>query len=80
MKSGSQYTGANDEFRDPSPFFSTIITTYSDLYERVKETNQTIMEIKLPAYIYHHETEDPITNKMYPDMKSSEGLQNILTP
>src|SRR5512138_2865722 len=59
-------------------FRKIYLGTDSDLYDRAKQTNQKIMEIKVPTYIYHHEAEDSITNKMILDMKSSESLQNIL--
>jgi glycosyltransferase involved in cell wall biosynthesis len=48
-------------------FRKIYLGTDSDLYDRAKEINQPIMEILLPTYIYHHETEDSITNRMSQD-------------
>lgn len=37
----------------------------ADLFERVKQTQIVTMETNLPTYIYHHEIQDSITNKLY---------------
>ena len=37
----------------------------ADLFERAKKSGILIIETKLPTYIYHHETEDSITNKLH---------------
>jgi glycosyltransferase involved in cell wall biosynthesis len=39
--------------------------TDADLFDRIKNTGTTLMETTLPTYIYHHETEDSITNNLY---------------
>jgi glycosyltransferase involved in cell wall biosynthesis len=39
----------------------------ADLFERAKMNRITMMETKLPTYIYHHDTSDSITNKLYFD-------------
>jgi len=36
----------------------------SDLFDRAKNMGIPIMETSKPTYIYHHETEDSITNKL----------------
>jgi len=36
----------------------------ADLFDRAKNAGVTMMEVREPTYIYHHETEDSITNKM----------------
>lgn len=41
----------------------------ADLFERVKQTQIVMMETNLPTYIYHHEIQDSITNKLYLDMQ-----------
>lgn len=46
-----------DGFRD------IFIGADADLFDRAKNAGITLMEIKHPTYIYHHETEDSITNK-----------------
>lgn len=33
-----------------------------DLFDRVKNANLTIMKVNMPTYIYHHETENSMTN------------------
>jgi glycosyltransferase involved in cell wall biosynthesis len=44
--------------------------TDADLFDRIKKTGTTMMETRLPTYIYHHETQDSITNNLYSDMRS----------
>ena len=39
----------------------------ADLFDRAKEAGIAMMETKLQTYIYHHDTADSITNKMYFD-------------
>ncbi len=56
-------------------FRKIFLGTDADLYDRAKETHQIILETRLPTYIYHHETEDSITNQMNREIESSEGLQ-----
>jgi glycosyltransferase involved in cell wall biosynthesis len=48
--------------------------TDADLFDRVKETGATMQEISLPTYIYHHETEDSITNKLLLDVKNKRYI------
>jgi glycosyltransferase involved in cell wall biosynthesis len=61
-------------------FRKIYLGTDADLYDRAKQTDKEIMEIRLPTYIYHHETEDSITNKLYSGQTSSDGSQNIINP
>lgn len=39
----------------------------ADLFDRALEARIVMMETKLPTYIYHHDTVDSITNKLYYD-------------
>lgn len=39
----------------------------AELFDRAKVARIEMMETKLPTYIYHHDTEDSITNKLYFD-------------
>ena len=39
----------------------------SDLFDRANVAGITMMETKLLTYIYHHDTVDSITNKLYFD-------------
>jgi len=50
--------------------------TDGDLFDRVKETGAMMQEVSLPTYIYHHETEDSITNKL---MAKQEMMLNEKT-
>jgi len=38
--------------------------TDADLFDRASEAGITMKETKIPTYIYHHETEDSITNML----------------
>jgi glycosyltransferase involved in cell wall biosynthesis len=40
------------------------IGTDADLFDRVKSINTTMLEIKTPTYVYHHEEADSITNNL----------------
>jgi glycosyltransferase involved in cell wall biosynthesis len=48
-------------------FNDILIGTDADLYDRVLNSGINMMKIIQPTYIYHHETEDSITNKMLAD-------------
>jgi glycosyltransferase involved in cell wall biosynthesis len=39
--------------------------TDADLFDRIKKANIPMIEAFEPTYIYHHETEDSITNKLF---------------
>ena len=52
-------------------FRTILLGTDVDLFDRVKEAGTVMQEISLPTYIYHHETEDSITNKLLMDAKNS---------
>jgi glycosyltransferase involved in cell wall biosynthesis len=51
--------------------------TDADLFDRVRETGVPMQEINIPTYIYHHENEDSITNRMmvYGDMKEVKRFE-----
>jgi len=40
----------------------------ADLYERAKKANITIMEVDEPTYIYHHEIDDSVTNRLMSEL------------
>jgi glycosyltransferase involved in cell wall biosynthesis len=44
----------------------------ADLLERALKKGIEIKETKNPTYVYHHETEDSITNMLYSDKKPSK--------
>ena len=46
-------------------FRKIYLGTDADLYERIKKTGVPMMETGFQSYIYHHETQDSITNQMY---------------
>lgn len=45
-------------------FRNISLGTDADLFDRVKNSGVTMREISEPTYIYHHETEDSITNRL----------------
>ena len=45
-------------------FRKIILGTDSDLFERAVESDISIMKTEFPTYIYHHENEDSITNRL----------------
>jgi glycosyltransferase involved in cell wall biosynthesis len=50
-------------------FRDILVGTDADLFDRIKMSGITMMETRLPTYIYHHENEDSITNKLYLEMQ-----------
>ena len=46
-------------------FRNILVGTDADLFDLAKKTRIVMMETNLPTYIYHHETQDSITNKLY---------------
>jgi glycosyltransferase involved in cell wall biosynthesis len=46
-------------------FRKIYLGTDADLFDRVKETKEPMMETGIPTYIYHHEIPDSITNEFY---------------
>lgn len=46
-------------------FNKILLGTDADLMDRIKNAGIHMMEVSQPTYIYHHETEDSITNKLY---------------
>ena len=57
-------------------FRNIILGTDSDLFDRAVEAGVLMKETKIPSYIYHHENEDSITNKM---IKRNSELEEIYT-
>ncbi|MDP4223363.1 MAG: glycosyltransferase family 2 protein [Bacteroidota bacterium] len=45
-------------------FRQIYLGTDADLFDRVKKTGTEMIQTVHPSYIYHHETEDSITNRM----------------
>ncbi len=45
-------------------FRNILYAADADLFERAKNANITLMKINSPTYIYHHETDDSITNNL----------------
>lgn len=45
-------------------FKNILLGADGDLFDRAKNTRTTMKEAKIPTYIYHHETQDSITNKL----------------
>jgi glycosyltransferase involved in cell wall biosynthesis len=46
-------------------FRNIILGSDSDLFERAKKARISMAEVHLPTYIYHHESQESITNKLY---------------
>jgi glycosyltransferase involved in cell wall biosynthesis len=46
-------------------FRDIILGSDSDLFERAKKAKILMAEVHLPTYIYHHEGQESITNKLY---------------
>ncbi len=46
-------------------FRKIYLGTDADLFERIKKTGIPMMETSFQSYIYHHETQDSITNQLY---------------
>jgi glycosyltransferase involved in cell wall biosynthesis len=55
-------------------FRKIILGTDADLFDRALEAGIPITETSIPTYIYHHENEDSITNKL---TKSISGPEKI---
>jgi glycosyltransferase involved in cell wall biosynthesis len=51
-------------------FSKIYLGTDADLFDRIKRMEVTVMETNLPTYIYHHEIQDSITNKLYSNIQS----------
>lgn len=51
----------------------------ADFFDRAQKANIRIMKTNLPTYLYHHETEDSITNKLYSIYHSTWPIQSTRT-
>lgn len=49
-------------------FKDILVGTDADLFDRAKNRGTKMMEVFPPSYIYHHETEDSITNRLIADL------------
>ncbi|MFZ0280725.1 MAG: glycosyltransferase family A protein [Bacteroidales bacterium] len=45
-------------------FRDLLIGSDADLFNRAKAKNINMMEVDQPTYVYHHETEDSVTNRL----------------
>jgi len=50
-------------------FRDIMLGSDSDLFERAEKARIRMAEIQLPTYIYHHESPESITNKLYMKIK-----------
>jgi glycosyltransferase involved in cell wall biosynthesis len=57
-------------------FRNLMLGTDADLFERALKGNAIMKETGIPTYIYHHETEDSITNIMLNNCSDSESVLN----
>lgn len=46
-------------------FKKIVLGTDADFFDRALKAGITMKETKFPTYIYHHETEDSVTNNLY---------------
>ena len=53
-------------------FREILVGTDADLFDRAKDARIAVMKVNLPTYIYHHETQDSITNKLCASVTPSE--------
>jgi hypothetical protein len=61
-------------------FKNILLGTDSDLFERAVIAGVLMKETGLPTYIYHHETEDSITNMLLSKSLEREIMFNELNP
>jgi glycosyltransferase involved in cell wall biosynthesis len=57
-------------------FRNIILGTDADLFERAVEANISIMKTTSPTYIYHHENEDSITNRLIDGEQSTSWVSS----
>ena len=53
-----------------------MIGTDADLFERAVTAKVIMKETGIPTYIYHHETEDSITNMLLNKFSDTESILN----
>ncbi len=58
-------------------FRNISLGTDSDLFQRAKKNNISMLELGQPTYIYHHENPDSITNILYKKVKTIKSDKNI---
>jgi len=51
-------------------FREIMLGSDADLFERAKKAQILMAEVKQPTYIYHHENQESITNKLYLKVKA----------
>jgi len=49
------------------------VGTDADLFDRAKDARITVTKVNMPTYIYHHETQDSITNTFYSSVSPSNA-------
>lgn len=57
-------------------FRNIILGTDADLFDRASKAKVIMKETGIPTYIYHHETEDSITNMLFNNCSDTEGMVN----
>lgn len=66
---GGTFVIAREVLLSLNGFREIVLGSDSDLFDRVMENNIKMAEFKLPTYIYHHENQESITNKLYKKVK-----------
>jgi len=61
-------------------FKNMLLGTDSDLFERAMTAGVMMKETEIPTYIYHHETEDSITNMLLSESAETEIFLNEHIP
>jgi glycosyltransferase involved in cell wall biosynthesis len=59
-------------------FRNLMLGTDADLFERAVKANVIMKETGIPTYIYHHETEDSVTNMMLNKCSDKESVLNMI--
>jgi hypothetical protein len=54
-------------------FREILVGTDADLFDRAKDARITVMKVNIPTYIYHHETQDSITNNFCSSLSRSKA-------
>ncbi len=55
-------------------FRNILIGTDADLFDRIKEAGIVMKETNIASYIYHHENEDSVTNKLTRANSEKDGI------
>ena len=71
---GGTFFIERDLFFSLNGFRNIPLGTDADLFDRVIRTGALMMEVSVSTYIYHHETEDSITNKLLGEIKNKNTV------